>query len=345
MFHLDFLHDLLFESRQKWKDIKYWKSYLSMFQLGVAEFLRWLCLLALYLGILMTGIGSAGVALSETFIEVRAWKFSDGSVRYERNDGCANLTWAISVAIFLTGVGLVIAHCVLYLCAILFWMLSFLYLFRTDMEFELHHATTIGHLNTKINQIESQVPMAPRDAAYMAAFDADNARKIASLRAQILDVKRQREKERAKREKAAASACCTGSASTQQGVPTAVPILDTAADFEESFRAGIDKYLLIVETTAVELKVNEYSLAERQALPQKITNLMQQENMTEQEVVARLRRTIYADFSEDLNEVRLSSRREARIRIRMSVNRVLRGDATQEDNELIDHLKNLSAAA
>ena len=52
---LEWLRDLLFESREKWKEIKDWKRYLSVFQLGLAEFLRWLSLLLLMFSAILTG--------------------------------------------------------------------------------------------------------------------------------------------------------------------------------------------------------------------------------------------------------------------------------------------------
>ena len=52
------------------------------------------------------GIGGAGMAASEAFVEVRHYRWSDGSTSTERSDGCANLVCLIFFASFV-GVGFI----------------------------------------------------------------------------------------------------------------------------------------------------------------------------------------------------------------------------------------------
>lgn len=178
----------------------------------------------------------------------------------------------------------------------------------------------------------------PRDASYMSEFNTKKELDIAPLRTQIVDLERQREKERAQRLKSSTDTCCN---SASQVELNATPIDVSLSEFVEPSSDDIDRYLLTVETAAVEELLDELAVAEQQVSPDKITRLMESESMTRDEVLAVLRRLNYSDFNEDVNEVRLTTRRNARIQIRESVNRFLKGEEKEEDKELIEKLKKL----
>jgi hypothetical protein len=65
---LDWLKDLLYESRQKWKEIRDWKRFLSIFQLGLAEFFRWLTLLLFMFSMILTGLPLSLLSLNIKYV-------------------------------------------------------------------------------------------------------------------------------------------------------------------------------------------------------------------------------------------------------------------------------------
>lgn len=290
-----------------------------MVQLVLAELSRWLSLFCLVLCLIFER--RHDILVGATFIDVRAWE--DG---FDDREYSFGMVWcAIALA-------LRICHFLTYLLSLIFYWLSFVYCFKTDNEFEFHYAVQISNLSTHINQILS-----------LTNISEQNETDIAETRDKIIDLEIERERERVRRFRSSTENCCCR---TTQVVPVAVEIVEESAeDFEEPLRRGIERFVLQAETVAVDEAVNVLVLEKQNASLTTVTDQIHSGNMTQDETLLQMRRSIYCKFNYDLNEIRLKSRRDARMRIRASVNRTIMNEAQSEDIELIDHLNNLASNA
>jgi hypothetical protein len=280
---------------------------------------------------------------SDSFIEVRRYRWSDGSTTSERKDGCANLIWIISFASFLAGCGCFIGGCGCFVIAVLFWFLSFIWLFKTDLEFEIHYASMIGDLNTKLNNIQSQQPKFPHDEAKMAQFKADQEKKITEIRLDIAKLEQELETERVKRGCGRIIPNLGKSIGDEEAppVPQEDPIFEKVLATEAELQRGIEKFINEIEGIKMETTLEEYFTNEINKDPTQIPELMKAHDITAEEASAEIRRTLFQNYSNELGEARTRIREEARLQVRMAIMNKLNGTVTTEESALLDKVRAL----
>lgn len=282
------------------------------------------------------------MAASETFIEVRKYQWSDGSTTTERSDGCANLICLISFAAFVAGCSCFLGGCACFVLAVLFWFLSLIWLFKTDLQFEMHYASKIDALNTQLNNLHSQQPKFPNDAGYMEKFKSDLAKKEAAIRAEIAELEQKRENERVKRGGKRVVPVAQPLGDEEAPPPEEDPIYQKIIAMEEELQRGIETYIDEAESTSMKSALNTFLDEELKKNPHQIPELMKARDITADEAKAEITRTLYQNYSNELSEVRNNSRGEARIKARMAIMNEFNGTSTDEEKELLVNVRRLN---
>lgn len=195
------------EQRTKWKEVKDWKKYVSVIQLSLATFFRLMNVTTELFGYFLMGAARSANSVAMSFDAMETHYVWADSGRYAgiTNDygHCACLWMCITTALIAAGCGVVLASILFWLLSYLFVFLSFLWCFRTDIEFELNYAIEMGEINEAIDRWTNEVPQA-LTPEYMAVFKERQEKKLRKLneRKEELTAKFNEEREkRAKRSK------------------------------------------------------------------------------------------------------------------------------------------------
>lgn len=282
------------------------------------------------------------MAASESFVEVRKYRWSDGSETTERSDGCANLVCLISFASFLAGVGCIAGSGVCYVLAILFWFLSFVWLFKTDLEFEGHYAAKIGELNIQLNNLKSQQPKFPNDEGYMAKFRADQSKKESEIREKIAKLEQQRETERVKRGGTRIVPVGKELGDEEAPPPEEDPLYQKVIATEQMLRVGTERYINEEEEVAMNKQLEKYVEEDLLKNPDRLSHLMKQRSVSQDEAKAEIRSTMFEEFCNELIELRSTSREEARLKVRMAIMSSINGTPSEEEEALLARVRSLN---
>jgi hypothetical protein len=197
------LGEALRENREKWKQITDCKKWLTTLPLSIATSLRGANLFLELFGwgmmgaSAMTGAVAATLDAQETHYYYRDSGLYAGSKKNCENMAC--LFTMITIACFLAGAGAIVASVLCWLLAYLFIFLSFLWCFRTDLEFEQTTAQKITSLKSQIKDTEYSHPEHEGEH-YAAAFEKAKAAKLEKLREQLSAFEEKTQQEREKRE-------------------------------------------------------------------------------------------------------------------------------------------------
>lgn len=312
----DHIDRVLLEAFIKWRELKDNRKWLSIGQIFLANLMKWTSKVCLITCIGACGLGGAGMAAAETMAEVRYYKWSDGTVTREENDNCAWLARLISFTIFMFGVACGITAIVTLLLAYLFWVLSFVYLMKTDQEFELHYAEKLKHLQNQIIQLENEKPKST-DAGYLKVWNDDRDKKIADLKLRIRRLENLRELERAKRSKG-----------------KIIPDIADEPKFDEFLRdyiTGFNEYCTCAGYRAVLTYLEDVSQTEKDR-----AKLMAEESkISIEEAEVKVKEELYLQYKEDLDMVKEEAEKSAKLEARAALYKLYKGEACSEDETMI----------
>ena len=311
----DFLPDQgqhLRETREKWREVKDWKKWLTCPFLSIATMLRGVQIACFFFGLSMMGAaGMAGALADDMDAQEVVWVRANGDYHHteKKCKSCACIAHLITIALFLVGAVLMLVAVVLWIVVWLMMFMSLLWLFSTDNEFELNHAIACGEINRKIAKIKEKRPKSA-DQKNIEEFNARQSKKIAALE-EKLRVLNERHHEEAVRRNVDQPSNCYEQATSE-----------AAKDLEDAFQNQIAARLIRVEQVVKASTIETYLEAEREVYPDKVSKMMQELKLSEKEVTAGLRSTIYQDFREDIDAIIDNAKREERIKIRMVANQI-----------------------
>lgn len=197
------LGESLRNNREKWRQITDCKVWFTTLQLSIATVLRGANLSLELFAYGAMGASAAAGAVTAALDAQETHYYYQGSGNYagtEKNcQTCAGIMCLITVATFCAGVGAIIASVFCWLLSYLFIFLSFLWCFRTDLEFE---ATTCQKIDQLTNEIQKTEASAPEydDENYKVAFEREKEAKLTKLKEKLKTLTEKVENERAKRE-------------------------------------------------------------------------------------------------------------------------------------------------
>jgi hypothetical protein len=184
--------------RVRWRELKNWMKWLSAIQIFIATILRGANLSLEVLGWGLLGASAVTGSIAKTLDSMETHYYWSDTGRYAGTkkdcEGCANLMFAITIASFFAGIGCIIASILCWFLAYMFLGLSFLFCFKTDVEYFEHMANLIADKQQEIEALAASRPQ-NGDPSYLQAFDADKAGRMAKLSSELQDLITQREKE------------------------------------------------------------------------------------------------------------------------------------------------------
>jgi hypothetical protein len=225
------LGESLKSNRKKWRKIQDCKVWFTTLQLSIATVLRAGNLSLEFFGYFMMGATVMAGAVAEHLDSQETHYYYVDSGRYAGKEKdcetCAFLWYLITISCFLLGCGSILASVMLWLLAYMFVGLSFLWCFRTDLQFEEETAEAIAELKAKIEQTQDSKPERLEEA-YVKAFEENKATKLEKLNANLAGLIERTDAERQKRESRSGKASPTRSdASPTSGeyVPAAAEVV------------------------------------------------------------------------------------------------------------------------